>query len=81
MITVTRLNKKSLVINAELIKFVEKTPDTLITLTTGDKLMVLESLAEVVAKAVEYGRRLRCFSPDVIASRGAADDSSDGKQA
>lgn len=64
MITVTRLNKKPLVVNAELIKFVESTPDTMITLTSGDKLMVLEDLDEVVQRAIDYGRRIRCFSAD-----------------
>ncbi len=66
MITLTRLNRKALVVNAELIKFVEQTPDTLITLTTGEKLMVLESVEEVVARAIDYGRRIRCFSADGV---------------
>jgi flagellar protein FlbD len=64
MITVTRLNKQALVINAELIKYVEQTPDTMITLTTGERIMVAESMQEVVDRAIEYGRRIRCFSPD-----------------
>lgn len=61
MIIVTRLNKKRFILNAELIKTVEKTPDTLITLTTGDKLLVLETMEEVVERAVEYGRVIRTF--------------------
>ncbi len=61
MIAVTRLNNQALVINSELIKFVEKTPDTMITLTTGEKIMVRESMEEVVARAIDYGRRVRCF--------------------
>jgi len=59
MIRVTRLNGKPLVVNAELIKFVEETPDTLITLTGGDKLLVKESMEEVVRRAIEHGRRVR----------------------
>ena len=51
-------------INAELIQFVEETPDTVITLTTHEKVLVKESADEVVRKAVEYGRSLRVF-PDV----------------
>ena len=47
--------------NAELIKTVEKTPDTLITLTTGDKILVKESMEEVVERAIEYGRVIRTF--------------------
>ena len=56
MITVTRLNDQQLVLNAELIKTVESTPDTLITLINGDRMMVKESMEEIVRKAVEYGR-------------------------
>jgi len=62
MITVTRLNNRSVVVNAELIKFVESTPDTMITMTTGDRVLVRESLAEVVDLAIQYGRRVRCFA-------------------
>ncbi len=62
MISVTRLNDQPLVINAELIKTVESTPDTLITLINGDRMMVKESLEEIVRKAVEYGRQMRVFA-------------------
>ncbi len=62
MITVTRLNDKPLVINAELIKTVESTPDTLITLINGDRMLVTESLEEIVQRAIEYGRQLRTFA-------------------
>lgn len=64
MIAVTRLNNQALVVNAELIKFVEQTPDTMITLTTGEKLIVREPVDEVVRRAIEYGRQIRCFSAD-----------------
>ena len=64
VITITRLNKKQVVVNAELVKFVESTPDTMITLVSGDKIMVLESIEEVVDRAIAYGRRIRCFSAD-----------------
>lgn len=69
MIAVTRLNNQALVINAELIKYVESTPDTLISLTSGDKIMVRESVDEVVGRAIEYGRRIRCFSADAAGGR------------
>ncbi|MCH8879762.1 MAG: flagellar FlbD family protein [Planctomycetes bacterium] len=62
MITVTRLNDQPLVLNAELIKTVESTPDTLITLINGDRMMVKESMEEIVRKAVEYGRQMRAFA-------------------
>jgi flagellar protein FlbD len=61
MITVTRLNNQAVVINAELIKFIEQTPDTMITLTTGEKIMVRESMKEVVSRAIQYGRQVRAF--------------------
>lgn len=63
MIMLTRLNGKELVVNAELIRFVEETPDTMLTLITGDKLMVQEPMQEVVRKAVDYGRSLRKLMP------------------
>ncbi len=62
MITVTRLNDKPLVINAELIKTIESTPDTLITLLNGDHMIVKEPMEEIVRKAVEYGRQIRTFA-------------------
>ena len=61
MITLTRLNGKLVVVNAEHIKLVESTPDTLLTLTTGDRLFVGEGVEEVVERAVEYARRVRSF--------------------
>ena len=62
MITVTRLNNKAMVLNAELIKTVESTPDTLITLINGDRILVTESPEEIVQRAIEYGRQLRTFA-------------------
>jgi flagellar protein FlbD len=59
MIKVTKLNGRELVVNADLIEFVEATPDTLISLTTGRKVMVLEELDEVVQRAVSYRSRAR----------------------
>ncbi len=61
MIVVTKLNGKAVVVNAELIKLIESTPDTLITLTSGDHFMVKEEVEEVVERAVEYARRIRAF--------------------
>lgn len=56
MINVTKLNGSRLVINADLVEFIESTPDTLLTLTTGRKIMVKESMEVVVQKIVEYRR-------------------------
>jgi len=62
VILLTRLNGHKLVVNAELIKTVEATPDTTLTLINGDRMMVGESVEEVVRRAVEYGRQLRAFA-------------------
>jgi len=61
MIAVTRLNGKKFVVNAEQIRYVETTPDTMITLMNGDKIMVKETLDEVVNMAVQYQRQIRVF--------------------
>lgn len=63
MIALTRLNGKPFVVNAEQIRTVESTPDTTITLLTGERLIVRESMEEVVDRAVEYGRLLRRLLP------------------
>lgn len=58
MITLHRLNGKEFVLNAEQIKFVEATPDTLVTLAQGDeKFMVKESVKEVVDLVIDYKRQ------------------------
>jgi flagellar protein FlbD len=58
MIHLTRLNDKGFVVNCELIKFIESTPDTLITLTTGEKLMVKETVDQVIDATVNYRKKL-----------------------
>ncbi len=63
MISVTRLNGKAIVVNADLIRSVEENPDTTITLVNGDHIIVQESMSQVVDKAVEYGRNLRRMIP------------------
>src|SRR5712691_4531622 len=58
MICLTRLGGSEVVINADLIVTVEKTPDTVITLTTGDRIMVKESVEEVVDRAAAFRHRV-----------------------
>lgn len=62
MIVVTRLRGERMVINTELIKFIESTPDTMITLVGGEHVVVLETVEEVVRRAVAYGRSIRAFA-------------------
>lgn len=56
MIQVTRLNHEPIVVNADLIEYVETTPDTVISLTTGEKLMVLDTPEQVVGMVIDYQR-------------------------
>ena len=59
MITLTRLNGQPFVVNAEKIRYLEQTPDTLVCCDNGEKMMVKESLQEVIRRAVEYSRLIR----------------------
>ncbi len=61
MIRVTRLNGKEFVVNAELIQFLEETPDTVITLVNHEKIVVKEKMDELVRRVIEYGRAIRTF--------------------
>ena len=54
MIKVTRINDTELVINADLIEFIEATPDTIISLITGKKIVVKDSTDEVIGKVAEF---------------------------
>lgn len=63
MITLTRLNGQEFVVNAELIRTIEERPDTTIMLVNGETFIVKETMQEVVARAVEYGRMIRVFRP------------------
>ena len=54
MINLTRLNGHRIVVNCDLIKFVEPSPDTTITITTGEKLIVLESCDELVQRILSF---------------------------
>lgn len=67
MIHLTRLNNQSLVVNADLIKFIENAPDTVITLLTGEKLVVRESVSEVLKRIGEFHDRFyRRVAPTVV---------------
>lgn len=58
MIWLTRLNRVPMVLNSDLIEHIDVTPDTVITLTTGQILRVRESATEVVERIVEFRRRI-----------------------
>jgi flagellar protein FlbD len=59
MICLTRLNGQSFVVNADKIRYVESTPDTVVCCDTGEKMMVKETLQEVVRRAIDYARTIR----------------------
>lgn len=61
MILLTRLNNRVVVLNADLIKIVEATPDTLVTLLNGDTILVREPVDEVIRRAIDYQRQIRGF--------------------
>ncbi|MBN1853560.1 MAG: flagellar FlbD family protein [Pirellulales bacterium] len=62
MIRLTRLGGEPFLLNAELIKYVEERPDTFITLTDGERIVVQESMGEVLRLAIEYQQR-KAFIP------------------
>jgi flagellar protein FlbD len=69
MIRLTRINQVPLVLNADLIEHVETTPDTVISMTNGQKFVVRESSDEVVRKVIEFRREiLRDGPPQVLDS-------------
>jgi len=59
MIHVTRLNHTPLVLNSDLIEQIETTPDTVISMTTGQRIMVLESIEELI-------HRIRLFRQSIL---------------
>ncbi len=63
MIKLTRLTGEPFILNAELIRYVESLPDTYVTLTSGDRLVVKESMDDVLLRAVEYQRSKWLISP------------------
>ncbi len=56
MIQLTKINGSQIVVNSDLIEFIEETPDTVITLTNNDKIVVTNSMAEIIEKVVSYRR-------------------------
>jgi flagellar protein FlbD len=58
MIELTRLNGHAMVLNSDLIKTAEASPDTMLTLINGEKLIVREEIGEVVERVLAYRARL-----------------------
>jgi flagellar protein FlbD len=58
VIALIRLNGHPVMVNCDLIESLEETPDTVVTLTSGNKLVVRDSMAEVQRKIIEYKRKI-----------------------
>lgn len=72
MIELTRLNGSRLIVNCDLIKYAESAPDTVLTLITGEKLIVLEPSSEISRRTLEYRARvLEAAWPEAAASLSA----------
>ena len=56
MIDLSKINGKAIVVNCELIESIEGGPDTVVTLTTGSKIVVQDRPAEIVRKVIDYRR-------------------------
>lgn len=63
MIPLTRLDGRSIVVNADMIQWIEQTPDTVISLVHGDKVLVREAMEEIVSRVVSFKRRVNEQSP------------------
>lgn len=58
MIALRRLNNQPIMVNADLIETLESTPDTVVTLTSGNKLIVRDSMDEIQDKIIDYKRKI-----------------------
>lgn len=74
MIEVTRLNGIPMIVNSDLIKIAESSPDTMLTLIHGEKLIVRESCAEIVEKVLKYRTQLLA----AVSARANADGTTGG---
>jgi flagellar protein FlbD len=63
MIHLTRLNHEPLIVNSDLIEFIESAPDTVITMISGEKVVVLEKAEQVVQLVLEFRRALLAGTP------------------
>jgi flagellar protein FlbD len=59
MIKLTRVNGEEFVLNADLIQYVESRPDTFVTLTTAERVIVREPVEEIVKRTIDYARAIR----------------------
>ena len=70
MIKLNRLDGEAFILNADLIKYVEQRPDTFITLTTGDRIVVTQSPEEVLQRTIDYHRTKRLLPEGQASQEG-----------
>jgi flagellar protein FlbD len=70
MIKLTRLDGEPFILNADLIRYVEARPDTFITLTSGERVIVGETMDEVLVRAIAY-QQVKYLVPAPALRRGA----------
>jgi flagellar protein FlbD len=63
MIQVSRLDHTPMIVNPELILFMEETPDTVITLSNGEKILVQERVSEIIRRVIQFRRSI--FNPAI----------------
>ena len=83
MIALSRLNGQTVAINPDLITWIEVTPDTTVSLLGGDKIIVRESLDEVIARVIEFRRAVDRQGPEygaVLARLSARGDPAPGER-
>jgi len=64
------MNHVPMVLNADLIEHIETTPDTVISLTNGQKYVVLDSASDIVEKVIAYRREILSAVPCVLTKSG-----------
>ncbi len=72
MIALRRLNGQEFILNADLIETLEATPDTMVTLSNGRKIIVKNGLEEIMQKTIKY--RQLCNTAVQIVKRDGSND-------
>jgi flagellar protein FlbD len=72
MIQLTRLNNASLAVNCDLIKYVEEAPDTVLTLVSGDKLVVRETMEQVIEQVRQFRRSILIDNFGILSTASAS---------
>jgi flagellar protein FlbD len=58
MIVLTKINKAPIAVNSDLIQYIEETPDTVLTMTNNNKVVVTEGMVEIIEKVVHFRRQI-----------------------